>query len=86
MVWEHDLPSASCNHGFASHAAVALRRDVLGLREIDHLAKTITFQMPDNPLDHCRGSFPTRDGDITVEWKRGEIPQITLPDGWKTKP
>jgi alpha-L-rhamnosidase len=85
-LWEHDQPSASCNHGFASHAAVVLRRDILGLREIDSLAKTITFQMPDNPLEHCRGSFPTRDGDISVVWKRGEAPQITLPEGWKTKP
>jgi alpha-L-rhamnosidase len=85
-LWEHDQASASCNHGFASHAAVVLRRDILGLREIDHLAKTITFQMPANPLEHCRGSFPTRDGDIIVGWKRGETPQIKLPEGWKMKP
>jgi alpha-L-rhamnosidase len=85
-LWEHDKPQASCNHGFASHAAVVLRRDVLGLREIDHLAKTIRFKMPDNPLEHCRGSFPTKDGNITVEWKRGEAPQIKLPDAWKIEP
>jgi alpha-L-rhamnosidase len=85
-LWEHDQPQASCNHGFASHAAVVLRRDILGLREIDHLAKTITFKMPDNPLSHCRGSFPTKDGDITVEWKRGEAPNIQLPGAWKMKP
>lgn len=85
-LWEHDKPQASCNHGFASHAAVVLRRDVLGLREINHLTKTIGFQMPDNPLTHCRGSFPTKDGNITVEWKRGEAPQINLPGGWKINP
>lgn len=28
-----------CNHGFASHAAAVLRRDLHGLREIDHRAK-----------------------------------------------
>jgi alpha-L-rhamnosidase len=30
-LWEHDTPKASCNHGFASHAAVVIARDVLGL-------------------------------------------------------
>lgn len=86
-LWEHDKPQASCNHGFASHAAVVLRRDLLGLREIDYQAKTVTFAMPAHPLEHCRGSFPTADGDITVEWKRdGSEPKLTLPKGWREKP
>lgn len=83
-LWEHDKPEASCNHGFASHAAVVIRRDLLGLREIDHRAKTVTFAMPAHPLEHCRGSFPTADGDIVVEWKRdGSKPKLTLPKGWR---
>ena len=81
-LWEHDKPSASCNHGFASHAAVVLRRDILGVREIDYRAKTISFAVPAHPLTHCRGSFPTPDGDIVVEWKRGSAPKLTLPEGW----
>jgi alpha-L-rhamnosidase len=85
-LWEHDKPQASCNHGFAAHAAVVLRRDVLGLRQIDPQAKTVSFAMPDNPLKHCRGSFPTADGDIVVEWKRGEKPRLSLPPGWKSVP
>lgn len=60
-LWEHDKPQASCNHGFAAHAAVVLRRDILGLRQIDPQARTISFAMPDNPLKHCRGSAPTAD-------------------------
>lgn len=83
-LWEHDKPQASCNHGFASHAAVSLQRDILGLREINHQAKTVTFVLPDNPLDHCRGSFPTKDGDIVVEWIRGKEPHLSLPNGWKS--
>ncbi|MCU0778396.1 MAG: hypothetical protein MUF86_12100 [Akkermansiaceae bacterium] len=82
-LWEHDKPQASCNHGFASHAAVVLRRDILGLRAIDHRAKTVTFDMPENPLEECHGSFPTADGDIVVEWKRGSGPQLGLPKGWR---
>ena len=85
-LWEHDKPQASCNHGFASHAAVVLRRDVLGLQEINHQAKTIVFHLPNNPLSHCRGSFPTKDGDIVIEWKRGNPAEIKLPKGWKSVP
>ena len=29
-LWEHDKPTPSCNHGFASHAAVVLHRDIFG--------------------------------------------------------
>ncbi|MGB1129714.1 MAG: hypothetical protein ACPG4K_06675, partial [Haloferula sp.] len=82
-LWEHDKPQASCNHGFASHAAVVLRRDILGLREIDYRAKTVSLMIPEHPLKQCRGSFPTEDGDIVVEWTRGEKPKLTLPDGWR---
>lgn len=86
-LWEHDKPEASCNHGFASHAAVVLRRDLLGLRNIDYQAKTVTFAIPAHPLDHCRGSFPTADGNIEVEWKRdGSKPKLTLPKGWRQVP
>ena len=83
-LWEHDQPQASCNHGFASHAAVVLRRDILGLRTIDPLAKTVGFAIPDHPLQECRGSFPTADGMTVVEWKRdGSKPKLTLPEGWR---
>lgn len=83
-LWEHDKPQASCNHGFASHAAVVLRRDILGLRVIDPQAKTVEFAIPNHPLQECRGSFPTADGNIVVEWKRdGSKPKLTLPEGWR---
>ena len=85
-LWEHDKPEASCNHGFASHAAVVLRRDLLGLRQIDYRAKTVKFAVPEHPLKDCRGTFPTAEGDIVVEWKRGSDPKLTLPKGWQTQP
>jgi len=31
-LWEHDSTSASCCHGFASHAAVLILRDVCGMK------------------------------------------------------
>ena len=83
-LWEHDKPEASCNHGFASHAAVVLRRDLLGLRTINPQAKTVEFAIPPSPIQECRGSFPTADGNIVVEWKRdGSKPKLTLPEGWR---
>jgi hypothetical protein len=43
-----------------------------------------TLVMPGHPLEHCRGSFPTADGDIVLEWRRGSEPILTLPKGWQT--
>ncbi|EMI43750.1 alpha-L-rhamnosidase [Rhodopirellula sp. SWK7] len=85
-LWEHDQSTASCNHGFASHAAVVLHRDILGIRSIDYQEKSISFSLPDNPLHHCRGSLPTSDGDIIVQWNRdGGDPQISLPPDWRAQ-
>ena len=67
-----------------SHAAVVLRRDILGIRSIDYQGKRVVFSLPDNPLRHCHGSFPTPDGDIIVQWNRDDSdPQLTLPPGWE---
>ena len=37
-LWEMISPTASCDHGFASHAAVYLFRDLIGIKSVD--AKT----------------------------------------------
>ena len=42
--------------------------------------------LPDHSLRHCRGSLPTPDGDIIVEWNRdGVDPQLALPPGWRVQ-
>ena len=69
-LWEHDNQSASCNHGFASHAAHVIYRDVLGIYEIDTLAKKVMLRFADLPLESCRGRIPTDDGYVYVEWRR----------------
>ena len=33
-LWEHDRPSASCNHGFTSVAAVLLLKCALGYKTV----------------------------------------------------
>ena len=69
-LWEHDDPQASCNHGFASHAAHVLFRDVLGLYRVDHIGKSIQLRFADVKLDWCKGSIPTPDGPIDIQWRK----------------
>ena len=35
-LWEHDLPTASCNHGFASVIAVILISALLGYKTVEN--------------------------------------------------
>ena len=69
-LWEHDAPTASCSHGFASHIAHVLYRDVLGVKNIDRVKKTIELRFPDVPLEHCTGEIPLEDGVLKVSWKK----------------
>ena len=39
MLRKNDTPRASCCHGFASHVAVMLYRDVLGTRQVEERGK-----------------------------------------------
>lgn len=74
-LWEHDSPQASCNHGFASHAAHVLIRDVLGLNRVDPVGKNVQLRFAPVKLEWCRGSIPTPDGPIELQWniKGGEL-------------
>lgn len=60
-LWEHDNQGhcCSCCHGLSSIAAVYLLRDVLGVRVIDPMRKTVVFT-PDAsiPLEHCEAMVP----------------------------
>lgn len=87
-LWEHDAPSASCNHGFASHAAHVFYRDVLGLYQVDPLAKTLQLRISDLPLDWCEGTMPTSDGPVQMRWwKEGKklVYRLQTPAGYKVE-
>lgn len=87
-LWENDTPQASCNHGFASHAAHVLIRDVLGLYRVDSVGKSIELRFADVKLDWCKGSIPTPDGPIAVEWKKsgGQFGyRLVSPAGYQVK-
>ena len=86
-LWEYTGTNASCNHGFASHVAVTYCRDVLGLREIDYVNRTVVFSPPKGlSLDSISMDVPVANGVIRAGWKNvdGAISEtLSLPDGWR---
>lgn len=86
-LWEHDNISNSCDHGFASHAAVTLYRDILGIRSIDQLARKIVLAVNEKlPLEFCCGTIPlNRETVLGVEWRKtdeGLKVNCDTPAGW----
>ena len=84
-LWENDTTCASCNHGFASYAAVLLVHSVLGL-EVDHVRKVVTVRPTDVGLDFCGVTLPVPEGEIVYDWTRenGRIKEaFKAPTGWR---
>lgn len=87
-LWEHDKPWASCNHGFASHAAHTFYRDLLGLRQVDRPARQVAVRLNRLTLARCEGSMPTVDGPLSLAWwKDGATTRyrLAVPPGWQAK-
>lgn len=85
-LWENTDASASCNHGFASHVAVMLLRDVVGIVKIDHAAKRVYVVASQSNLSACSGTVPVRSGTVSVSWKKTDVGYKRLfkaPVGWK---
>jgi alpha-L-rhamnosidase len=87
-LWEHDAPQASCNHGFASHAAHVFYRDVLGLYRVDPVGQTLQLRLTDLPLDWCEGAMPTPGGPIQMRWWKDAgklVYRLKTPRGYKVE-
>ena len=69
-LWENDSTVASCNHGFASHAAHLLYRDALGIFRVDPVGRRIVLRFADLGLEWCRGAVPVPGGVVSLEWRR----------------
>lgn len=67
-LWENVGASASCNHGFASHVAHSLYRDILGVHAVDAQKKVIRLRIADVGLDWCEGRLLTPQGPVVVKW------------------
>ena len=84
-LWENVGASASCNHGFASHVAHSLYRDVLGIHVVDAQKKVIRLSIADVGLDWCEGRLLTPQGPVVVKWwKDGSqtICRVEVPAGY----
>jgi len=85
-LWENIHSYASCNHGFASHVAHSLYRDLLGIYHLDPVGKKITLRFCNNSLDWCTGSVPTPDGFVELSWQKqdGKISyHVEYPAGYQ---
>ena len=84
-LWENDGAYASCNHGFASHLAHVLLRDVLGIHAVDTATKTVALRFAALKLPTCEGSVMTPDGPVTLAWTREGATvryRVHAPDGY----
>ena len=84
-LWENVQDNASLNHGFASHAAVTFYRDILGLRRVDAVNKTVDILIPDVPLERCAGAVPAGSDIVQLAWVRNgkKIHRtVNAPAGW----
>jgi alpha-L-rhamnosidase len=87
-LWEDISPTASCNHGFASHIVHMLYRNVLGLWSVDAVNKLVHIRLADVPLSSCAGGVPTAHGMVELSWKtQGDAIeyQVRTPDGFQVQ-
>ena len=87
-LWEDISPTASCNHGFASHLTHVLYRNVLGLWAVDRINKRVRIRLPDVPLSSCAGGIPTIYGMVELSWKvNGDSIsyQVSTPEGFQVQ-
>lgn len=71
-LWENELETASCNHGFASHIVHTLYRDVAGIYHLDPVNRRVVLRFGDLPLQWCEGRRPLGEGAVEVQWWRAE--------------
>ena len=85
-LWEHDTPTGSCSHGFASYAAVLILRGVFGM-DINLSKKIVSLHATDANARFCKVVLPV--GKETIAVTRLQEPQgevnfsVDLPRGWR---
>lgn len=87
-LWENVGPTASCNHGFASHIVHTLYRDVLGLRSVDPMGRQVKIELGGLRLDSCEGSLMTPDGPIALRWRADGDKiayRLRMPPGYEAR-
>ena len=88
-LWENadSSDNGSCCHGFASHVAVFIVRDVVGLKSLDRKKRIAVLAPPEDiGISCCRLELPLGDETAVFGWKseKGTLrTDCALPDGWK---
>jgi alpha-L-rhamnosidase len=85
-LWENDGTYASCNHGFASHVARWLFRDLVGLYEIDTQTRTVKVKFTPNTLAWADLRQAVGADYIGLAWTKGTDGayeyRLDLPQGY----
>ena len=87
-LWENVDPSASLDHGFASHAVHVLYRDVLGLYNVDRVKRRVTVRFSESPLAWCEGRMPVAGGFVSLRWRKDSDAiryQLDVPAGYQVE-
>ncbi len=87
-LWENIGPTASCNHGFASHVVHVLYRDILGLYRVDKPNCVVHVRLADLPLHWCSGRMPLGKDAVSLQWRRsggGTQFRIQVPAGYEVR-
>lgn len=85
-LWEHDTPTGSCSHGFASYATVLILRGVMGM-DVDLPKKTVLVRKTDANVRLCQVTLPIGEKTLSVsrmqDAKGEQSFSADLPPGWK---
>ncbi len=81
-LWEHDSTTASCNHGFASHAVRTVFRDCLGVDEVDEVNKKIVLSNDFCAPANAAAKLPLKNGWLDIKIADG-IRGVTVVGDYK---
>ena len=85
-LWERFAPIWSCCHGFCSYVTRSILRGAVGLKDIDHVNKVVTFTADGSLLAPCDVSLPLDGGTLSISClSRDGLNRrvVSVPVGWK---
>ncbi|MBP5661947.1 MAG: hypothetical protein J6X30_02175, partial [Clostridia bacterium] len=80
--WENDDTQASCNHGFASHAAVLILRDCLGVERVDYLNRVLYLNDDFRAPRNAAATIPSKEGTAAVIRIKDGVRTVELKGGF----
>ncbi len=88
-LWENDGTYASCNHGFASHVARWLLRDLVGLYEVDAVGRRVKVKFSANTLAWADLRQAVGNGYVGLAWTKAADGtyeyRVEVPEGYSVE-